>query len=86
MKMLKNINDVNALMNAVASCQDPVILKSADGSEEYNLKSALSELLGIAQLCREDGDTYEFFCVNHADEGFLVKFFRDLSKNDSTAA
>ena len=86
MKMLKNMNNVNALMTAVASCTDSVLLKSADGREEYNLKSALSLLIGIGHLCGEHGDEYEVFCTNRADEGYLLNFFRQLKQGDTNAA
>ena len=86
MKMLKNMNNVNALMTAVASCTDSVLLKSADGHEEYNLKSALSLLIGIGHLCGEHGDEYEVFCTNRADEGYLLNFFRQLKQGDTPAA
>ena len=86
MKMLRNINNVNALQAAVASCQDSVILKSADGREEYNLKSALSLLMGIGRLCGEHGDEYEVFCTNRADEGCMLKFFRELKQSDAPVA
>ena len=84
MKMLSNIKSVNALQAAVASCQDSVILKSADGREEYNLKSALSLLMGIGCLCGERGDEYEVFCTNRADEGYLLKFFREIKQSEAT--
>ena len=86
MKMLRNINNVNALQAAVASCQDSVILKSADGREEYNLKSALSLLMGIGRLCGEHGDEYEVFCTNRADEGYMLKFFRELKQSKAPVA
>ena len=86
MKMLKNMNNVNALMTAVASCTDAVLLKSTDGREEYNLKSALSLLIGIGHLCGEHGDEYEVFCTNRADEGYLLNFFHQLKQGDTTAA
>lgn len=86
MKMLKNMDNVNALMTAVANCTDSVLLKSADGREEYNLKSALSLMIGIGRLCGEHGDEYEVFCANRADEGFLLKFFHELKQGDTTAA
>ena len=86
MKMLKNMNNVNALMAAVANCTDSVLLKSADGREEYNLKSALSLLIGIGHLCGEHGDEYEVFCTNRADEGYLLNFFRQLKQGDTPAA
>lgn len=86
MKMLRSINNVNALQAAVASCQDSVILKSADGREEYNLKSALSLLIGIGRLCGEHGDEYEVFCTNRADEGYMLKFFRELKQSEAPVA
>ena len=86
MKMLKNMNNVNDLMNAVSCCTDPVLLKSADGREEYNLKSALSLLIGIGRLCGEHGDEYEVFCTNRADEGYLLNFFRQLKQGDTAVA
>ena len=86
MKMLKNMNNVNALMTAVASCTDSVLLKSADGREEYNLKSALSLVIGIGHLCGEHGDEYVVFCTNRADEGYLLNFFRQLKQGDTPAA
>ena len=86
MKMQKNINNINALQAAVASCQDSVILKSADGREEYNLKSALSLLMGIGRLCSEHGDEYEVFCANRADEGYMLKFFRELKQSEAPVA
>lgn len=86
MKMLKNMNNVNALMTAVANCTDSVLLKSPDGREEYNLKSALSLLIGIGHLCGEHGDEYEVFCTNRADEGYLLNFFRQLKQGDTPAA
>lgn len=86
MKMLKNMKNVNALLTAVAICKGDVILKSADGKEEYNLKSALSQLIGLARLCEDHGDEYEMFCMNHEDEGKLISFFRDLNQEDNSAA
>ena len=83
MKMLRNLNNINALQAAVASCQDSVILKSADGREEFNLKSALSLLVGIGRLCGEHGDEYEVFCTNRADEGCMLKFFRELKQSEA---
>ena len=86
MKLLKNMKNVNALLTAVAICKGDVILKSADGKEAYNLKSALSQLIGIAHLCEEHGDEYEMFCMNHEDEGKLMNFFRELNKDNSETA
>ena len=86
MKMLKNMKNVNALQAAIANCKDSVILRSADGREEYNLKSVMSQLVGIARLCEEHGDEYEVFCMNRADEGNLFGFFRELRQNEASVA
>jgi len=86
MKMLKSMKNVNALLAAVAICKGDVILKSADGHEEYNLKSALSQLIGLARLCEDHGDEYEVFCTRLEDEGSLLNFFRELKQEDVTVA
>lgn len=86
MKMLKNMKNVNALQAAIANCKDSVILRSADGREEFNLKSVMSQLVGIARLCEEHGDEYEVFCMNRADEDNLFGFFRELRQNEATVA
>lgn len=86
MKLLKNMKSVNALLTAVAVCREDVILRSVDGSEEYNLKSALSQLIGIAKLCEEHGDEYEIFCKSRADEGNLMSFFCELNENNADFA
>lgn len=84
--MLMNMKDVNALQAAIANCKGSVILRSVDGREEYNLKSCISQLVGIARLCEEHGDEYEVFCTNRTDEGNLVGFFRKLKQNEATVA
>jgi len=79
MMMLKNIHDVNMFMDAVNRCRDDVILRSMDGREEFNLKSRLSQYIAIERLHREHGDEYEIFCMNKADEGYMLKFFYDIN-------
>lgn len=78
MMLLKNIKDVNLLINAVDKCSGAVILRSVDGNEEFNLKSKLSQYIAIGKLCAEHGDEYEIFCENIVDEGYMLKFFKDL--------
>lgn len=80
MMLLKNARDINLLINAVEKCKEDVLLRSVDGKEEFNLKSTLSQFLGIAKLCQEHGDEYEIFCMNHNDEGYMMQFFMDLKE------
>lgn len=79
--LLKNIKDIESLRKAVQKCEGDVILRSVDGREEFNLKSTLSQYLGIARLCEENGDNYEVFCMHKADEQFMLSFFNNLANN-----
>jgi hypothetical protein len=80
MMLLKNIRDVNLLISAVDKCTGDVILRSIDGTEEFNLKSKLSQYIAIGKLCAEHGDDYEIFCLSKADEGFMMQFFSEIRK------
>ena len=74
-RFLKNINDLQAFRAAVDKCKGDVILRKNDGTEEFNMKSALSAYVAWGKLASEIGDQYEVFCVDHADEGNLLKYF-----------
>lgn len=74
-KFLKNIKDLEAFKAAVRNCAGDVFLVKNDGSEQFNLKSTLSEYLGLARLADAHGDEYEVFCQFPADEGNLLKYF-----------
>ena len=78
MMLLKNAKDIDALIAAVGKCNSDVLLRSVDGREEFNLKSTLSQYMGIARLCEEHGDEYELFCMNRDDESYMLAFFHDL--------
>ena len=78
--LLKNIHDIDAFMNAVNRCRDDVILRSCDMKEEFNLKSTLSKYIAIGELCKEKGDSYEIFCMNKADENYMLEFFWDIKQ------
>ena len=78
--ILKNVKDIEALVAAVKKCRGEVILRSTNGLEEFNLKSTLSQYIAIGKLCEERGDDYEIFCMNKADEGYMMEFFHKLSK------
>lgn len=75
MKLPKNMKNINTLLTAVSACKDDVIVRSVDGNEEYSLKTALYQLMGIARACEAHGGEYEVHCVNREDEGCLKQFF-----------
>ena len=54
--------------------------ESKDRADEF------IHLLGICRLCGEHGDEYEVFCMDRGDEGILMKFFRELQADSTSAA
>ena len=80
MMLLKNLKDIKLFKNALESCSGDVILRSVDGTEEFSLKSKLSQYIAIGRLCDEHGDEYEIFCMNKSDEGYMLKFFSEINK------
>jgi len=78
--LLKNAKDINSLVEAVKKCKGDVVIRSTDGTEEFNLKSTFSQYIAIGRLCDEYGEYYEVFCMNKEDEPYMIKFFYDLTK------
>ncbi len=78
MMLLKNAKDIDNLIDAVNHCRGDVLLRSTDGREEFNLKSVLSRYVAIGELCKDHGDSYEVFCMDRADEGYMMNFFLSL--------
>ena len=74
-RFLKDINDLNAFLAAIDACESDVWLRSADGTEQFNMKSKLSEYLALGKLLESHGDEYEIFCANLNDEANLLKYF-----------
>ena len=81
-RLLKDVNDVNALLEAIQKCDGDVWLRSTDGREEFNMKSVLSRYMGIGKLLEEQGDLWEFFCGKFSDEAYLFKFFNEIKKGE----
>lgn len=79
--LLKNVKDINSLTTAVDKCKGQVILRSMDGTEEFNLKSQLSRYIAIGKLCEEHGDEYEVFCLDRDDLSYMLQFFKDIREN-----
>lgn len=78
MMLLKNAHDVDTLLDAVNKCRGDVILRNINQYEEFNLKSTLSRYIAIGELCKDHGDEWEIFCMNKADEGYMMTFFREI--------
>lgn len=74
-RFLNNVKDLKAFMNAIKDCKEDVFLRKNDGTEQFNLKSTLSEYIALGKLCDEHGSQYEIFCNSVADESRLLKFF-----------
>lgn len=74
-KFLRNIKDIEAFQNAIRECVGDVWLYKNDRTEQFNLKSTLSQYIALGRLCDEHGDEYEIFCQFPKDEGILLKYF-----------
>ena len=69
----KTYEEIREFLDIVATCEHDVYLRSVYG-DIYNLKSRLSQYLGVAALLSEHGDELELFCADKADEPKLIKF------------
>lgn len=78
---LRNLKNIDAMFDTIARCKGDVILRSSDGTEEYNLKSVISRYIAIGKLCDEQGDFYEIFCMDKSDEPFFFELHRKLEDN-----
>lgn len=78
---LKDFAEVQDFHKVVQQCKNDVFLIKNDGSEEFNLKSALSEFIALGRLAEKYGDQYEIFCQNAADEAIIMKFYREHDEN-----
>ena len=74
-RFLKDIKDLKAFRVAVKNCKGDVILRKNDGSEEFNMKSELSEFVALGKLADMHGESYEVFCMNKDDEPNLLEYF-----------
>ena len=86
MMLLKNAKDIDNLIEAVNRCKGDVLLRSTDGREEFNLKSVLSRYVAIGELCKDHGDSYEVYCMDKADEVYMLNFFHNLGRVYSLCA
>lgn len=82
--ILKNARDAEALKRAIAKCRSDVLMRSVDGTEEYNLKSLFSQYIAIGELCKDHGDKYEIFCTSKEDEQYMLGFFFDQALEEKS--
>jgi len=73
---LKNIEEVNAFLATVDSCNDNVWLLSKYG-DKFNLKSKLSQYIAMSALLRDEQEVLELFCASKEDEVKFLKYFED---------
>lgn len=81
MMLLKNVHDIDSLIDAVSKCRDDVILRNINHYEEFNLKSTLSRYIAIGELCKQEGDQWEVFCMNKGDESYMIQFFMGINRD-----
>ena len=73
---LKNIEEVNAFLATVNSCNGEVWLESQYG-DKFNLKSKLSQYVAMGALLSDKDEILELFCSNKEDEQKFFHYFRE---------
>ena len=68
-----NSAQIDKFLAAVDTCEKDVYLKSPYG-DVYNLKSRLSQYLGVAALLSEHGDELELWCISKEDESRMLNY------------
>lgn len=71
---LQKITEVQLFLDTVNACEGNVWLTSIYG-DKYNLKSLLTQYVGIAAILGEHGDQMELWCENKNDEAKFLKLF-----------
>ena len=71
---IKTLADVEEFKKAINECKGDVWLESIYG-DKYNLKSALTQYVAIADLMRDNKGELELFAQLQEDEAKLVDFF-----------
>ena len=71
---IKTIKDVEDFKSVISQCKGEVWLESVYG-DKYNLKSALTQYVAIAELIKDNSGDLELFAQNSEDEAKLIEFF-----------
>lgn len=72
---LNNLKEVDGFISTLDNCTGAVWLESPDG-DRINLKSKLSQYIGLAELLKQKLDL-ELFCTSAHDEALFYKFFME---------
>lgn len=73
---IRNIKEAEEFIKTVDSCKGEVYLTSQYG-DKFNLKSKLSQYVGIATLIGEHADALELWCDDKEDEAKFLRLFRN---------
>ena len=71
---ITNMKEVEEFIKTVDSCKGDVYLTSVYG-DKYNLKSKLSQYVGIAAMIGNHSEDLELWCDNRVDESKFLKLF-----------
>ena len=74
---IKSLQDINAFKEAISRCKGDVWLESVYG-DKYNLKSALSQYIAMADLLRDKNGELELFANLPEDQMILMHFLESL--------
>ena len=74
---IKSLQDIDAFKQAISRCQGDVWLESIYG-DRYNLKSALSQYIAMAELLRDKNGDLELFAHLPEDQMILMEFLSTL--------
>jgi len=71
---ITSLQDVEDFKKVINECEGEVWLESVYG-DKYNLKSALTQYVAIADLMRDNTGELELFAQLPSDESKLIEFF-----------
>jgi len=71
---IRNIKEAEEFIKTVDSCKGDVYLTSEYG-DKFNLKSKLSQYVGIATLIGEHASDLELWCDDKDDEAKFLRLF-----------
>ncbi len=74
---VRNLQEVEAFRDAINHCSRSVWLETIHG-DKYDMKSALSQYIGIAELLRDEDEEPELFAPDRADQAVLMDFLSKL--------